>query len=728
MKRFLFIICIISIFSFSIHVSAKDVQVFFITEGGSTNTSGFKIIDDYVNKTDGTYCATYKSNGTIKTLNSINGASFSIYKSGTNLVSGREWYTYNYSNNKLYYFNQSKSYNIDEVLQKLSMSGDSYPVISLFAHWNGDGVDGGTDMVGTSNSSTNIAKVKAISISGSNKISKGKSTTLKVTYKPSNAKKETITWSSSNKKIASVNSSGKVTGISKGTVTITAKTSSGKSATFKVAIVDNVVHKVKISFHMNGGKFIVSPSASLSSSGNSVVWKKNNFKFVQEILYGEKTGSSGLPNYNNFNCINVVKDGYVAKEGAEWNTKTDGSGKSYSDKKVYKASDFCDAKDKDCSVTLYVNWTKDASSNLKLDKEVVNISKGNSVQVVANKKTTLVWSVLDPKIAKVNNGKITGLSEGTTIVYVKEKENSHNLKKVYVNVSDDVTKKITSSKIAHFYFLDVVPNSDSFVVESNGHYGLIDMGFDPNRKDIVKKIRKTGAKKLDFVILTHAHADHMGCYREVFDNFKIGKLYMHNVLKDENYVKLHGKETNEVSKNYRNVINYANNKGISICDAKEAVCQKFQLGDINFKLYNTDFHDPKVLLSHDDYLKHFARFENANSVTAVANIYGRRVYFAGDIGDYFSQKSESIASKQVGDIDVYKASHHGYSVYNNNQKSLNYLKAEYAIITYKKTINTTEVLKRLRKANKNYKKEYFISNGKITLKIDSNGKMTFSQD
>ena len=617
MKNIIKIFIVILIFSF-VQVSAKDVQIFFITEGGSTSTSGFKIVDDYVNRNDGTYCATYKSNGTIKTLNSINGYSFSIYKKGTNLVSGKEWYTYNYSNNKLYYFNQRKSYNVGEVLQKLSISGDPYPVISLFAHWKGDGVDGGVDIGSASNSST-IVKTKSISLSGSSKVTKGKSTTLKVTYKPSNAKKETITWSSSNKKIATVKS-GKVTGVSKGTATITAKTSSGKKATFKVTIVEEVVHKVKISFNMNGGKFIVSSSSSLSSSGNSVVWKKNNSKFVQEILYGEKTGSSGLPNYNNFNCINVVKDGYVAKEGAEWNTKTDGSGKSYSDKKVYKASDFCNADNKDCSVILYVNWTKDASSNIKLDKEVVNISKGKSVQVNANKKTTLVWSVLNPKIAKVNNGKITGLSEGTTIVYVKEKENSHNLKKVYVNVSADVTKKNTSSKIAHFYFLDVVPNSDSFVVESNGHYGLIDMGFDSNRKDIVKKIRKTGAKKLDFVILTHAHADHMGCYREVFDNFKIDKLYMHNVFKDENYVKLHGKETNEVSKNYRDVINYANKKGISICDAKEVVCQKFQLGDINFKLYNTDFHDPKILLSHDDYLKHFARFENANSVTAVANI------------------------------------------------------------------------------------------------------------
>ena len=463
MKRFLFVICVIIIFSFFVNVSAKEVQIFFITEGGSTSTSGFKIVDDYVNRTDGTYCATYKSNGTIKTLNSINGASFSIFKSGSSLVSGREWYTYNYDNNKLYYFNQNNSYNIDEVLQKLSMRGDPYPVISLFAHWKGDGVDGGIDIGGTANkngSSSNkknntSVKIKSISLSGSSKITKGKSATLKVTYKPSNAKKETITWSSSNSKIATVKS-GKVTGVSKGTATITAKTSSGKKSTFKVSVVAEEVHKVKISFHMNGGKFIVSPSSSLSSSGNSVVWKKNNSKFFQEILYGEKTGFSGLPNYNNFNCINVVKDGYVAKKGAEWNTKTDGSGKSYSDKKVYKASDFCNADNKDCSVILYVNWTKDTSSNLKLDKEVVNISKGNSVQVVANKKTTLVWSVLDPKIAKVNNGKITGLSEGTTIVYVKEKENTHNLKKVYVKVSADVTIKNTSSKIAHFYFLDLI--------------------------------------------------------------------------------------------------------------------------------------------------------------------------------------------------------------------------------------------------------------------------------
>ena len=72
---------------------------------------------DYVQKSDGTYCAIYQSNGTIKKLNTINGSSFSIYKNGTDLVSGREWYSYNYDNNKLYYFNNNKSYNVSDILE-----------------------------------------------------------------------------------------------------------------------------------------------------------------------------------------------------------------------------------------------------------------------------------------------------------------------------------------------------------------------------------------------------------------------------------------------------------------------------------------------------------------------------------------------------------------------------------------------------------------------------------
>lgn len=86
-----------------------------------------------------------------------------------------------------------------------------------------------------------VSKVKVIKV-GLNYstiyLTKGKSKTLKATVSPSNATKKSVKWSSSNKKIATVNAKGKVTGRKAGTVTITVKATdgSGKKATCKVVV------------------------------------------------------------------------------------------------------------------------------------------------------------------------------------------------------------------------------------------------------------------------------------------------------------------------------------------------------------------------------------------------------------------------------------------------------------------------------------------------------------
>ncbi|MCP1101231.1 uncharacterized protein YjdB [Aequitasia blattaphilus] len=68
-------------------------------------------------------------------------------------------------------------------------------------------------------------------------ISKGDAFTLKATIGPTNTTlSKTITWTSSNTKVAKVNASGSVTGVNVGTATITAKTSNGKTATCKVTV------------------------------------------------------------------------------------------------------------------------------------------------------------------------------------------------------------------------------------------------------------------------------------------------------------------------------------------------------------------------------------------------------------------------------------------------------------------------------------------------------------
>lgn len=71
-------------------------------------------------------------------------------------------------------------------------------------------------------------------------LTQGKSTTVKVTVKPSSAKKS-ITYKSSNKKIASISSKGKIKGVKAGkatiTVTVKGKNNKTKKASFKVKVV-----------------------------------------------------------------------------------------------------------------------------------------------------------------------------------------------------------------------------------------------------------------------------------------------------------------------------------------------------------------------------------------------------------------------------------------------------------------------------------------------------------
>lgn len=66
-------------------------------------------------------------------------------------------------------------------------------------------------------------------------LKKGKTFTIKVTRKPITAT-EKITYSSSNKRVATVDKKGKITAKKKGKATITVKTSNGKKATCKVTV------------------------------------------------------------------------------------------------------------------------------------------------------------------------------------------------------------------------------------------------------------------------------------------------------------------------------------------------------------------------------------------------------------------------------------------------------------------------------------------------------------
>ena len=66
----------------------------------------------------------------------------------------------------------------------------------------------------------------------------GETASLKETIIPSNATNKGVTWSSSNKKYATVDKTGKVKGIKAGDVTITVKSANGKTAACKITVID----------------------------------------------------------------------------------------------------------------------------------------------------------------------------------------------------------------------------------------------------------------------------------------------------------------------------------------------------------------------------------------------------------------------------------------------------------------------------------------------------------
>ena len=136
----------------------------------------------------------------------------------------------------------------------------------------------------------NIKKVNVtkISLSTTTKtVQAGKKATVKAAIAPTNATNKAITWTSSNKKYATVNSKGVVTtkkaGIGK-TVTITAKAKdgSGKKSSIKIKIVKTVkVSKIKLttsSKTVKAGKKVTVKAAitPVNATNKKVTWTSSN--------------------------------------------------------------------------------------------------------------------------------------------------------------------------------------------------------------------------------------------------------------------------------------------------------------------------------------------------------------------------------------------------------------------------------------------------------------------
>ena len=74
-------------------------------------------------------------------------------------------------------------------------------------------------------------------------------------------------------------------------------------------------------------------------------------------------------------------------------------------------------------------------------------------------------------------------------------------------------------------FIDV-GQADSILIRNQDQVMLIDAGTNEAGKTVVNYLKNLGITKIDYLIGTHPHEDHIGGLDDVINNFDIGQIYM----------------------------------------------------------------------------------------------------------------------------------------------------------------------------------------------------------
>ena len=214
-------------------------------------------------------------------------------------------------------------------------------------------------------------------------------------------------------------------------------------------------------------------------------------------------------------------------------------------------------------------------------------------------------------------------------------------------------------------YLDV-GQADSILVQSEGINMLIDAGTNSSGQTVVKDLEDLGVTKIDYLIGTHPHEDHIGGMDDVIKNFDIGIIYMPKI------------QTN--TKTFEDVLDAVSEKGLKITSPKKG--DGFEVGGARCEIMTDGIEDTSNL--------------NLSSIV-IRMTYGTQSFlFMGDA------EKENEETRQWPQTTVLKVGHHGSSTSSSTQ-FLNEVQPQISVISVgkdnkyghptKTTINKLEKIK-----------------------------------
>lgn len=188
--------------------------------------------------------------------------------------------------------------------------------------------------------------------------------------------------------------------------------------------------------------------------------------------------------------------------------------------------------------------------------------------------------------------------------------------------------KPTTGPKLKVHYIDV-GQADSILIQTPGGKNmLVDAGNNEDANTIVSYLQSQGVQRLNVVIGTHPHEDHIGSLDTIITTFDIGQVVMPKVQAN--------------TRTYKDVITAIANKGLKITEAKAGLL--LDLG-------------PGVraqLLAPNE-----TNYKDLNNYSAVLKLtYGKNVFlFTGDAQDI--SENEILNAGDDLKADVLKVGHHG---------------------------------------------------------------------
>ena len=216
-------------------------------------------------------------------------------------------------------------------------------------------------------------------------------------------------------------------------------------------------------------------------------------------------------------------------------------------------------------------------------------------------------------------------------------QNNNQNQNDYINTNNDLLK---------VHYLDVGQGDSIFVELPNNETMLIDAAESYQSENIINYIKNLNYQKIDYVIGTHPHTDHIGGLKDIINTFEIGKIYMPKVV--------------STTKTYESLLMAIKDKNLKINTAKAGT-----------SIIDTDTLKINILAPNNST---YTELNNYSVVTKIT--YGTTKFlFMGD-----AEKLSENEIKENVTADVIKIGHHG----SNTSSSIDFIKkvnAKYGIIS-----------------------------------------------